>query len=253
MIFQWWFIEHVCKIWWTFRWFIEHSLCWEMWQDKSHYIFVNICKDNVHNLEWSDLYYSSIMTFKFNISLNSSCEKSVMWSICQHKISWFCNDHWSHSNQNMTTMFSQANHSMLYKEVDIITWLRDIVQHELNINKYIYMHLLSKLQTQMTTLDLLEKKLNTVKAKAVLWWEFIIIYCEFNNVFCNVLKSWKNKCLTFLIQQCNYNKWRQIKEKWIFKKVEDHDSASAFNVSQSFDTSFFSYIDDEKSESLKTV
>jgi len=79
MIFQWWFIEYVCKIQWTFQWFIEHLLCWEMWQDKSYYIFVHIYKNNVHCLEWSDLYYLSIMMFKFNISLDSSCEKSIMW------------------------------------------------------------------------------------------------------------------------------------------------------------------------------
>jgi len=56
-----------------------------------------------------------------------------------------------------------------------------------------------------------------------------------------------------LTQQCNYNKQRQIKEKQIFRRVEDHDLVSAFNVLQSFDTSFFSYIDDKKSKSLKTV
>jgi hypothetical protein len=126
------------------------------------------------------------MMLKFNISLDSSCKTSVMWDIHQHKISWFCNNHWSHSTQNTTTMFFQANHSMLYKEVDVITWLENIVWCELNINKCMYMHLLSKLQTQMTTLDLLKERLNTVRAKAVLWWEFIIIYCEFNNVFCDV-------------------------------------------------------------------
>jgi hypothetical protein len=123
MNFQWWFIEHVHKIWWTFQQFIEHSLCEKMWWNKSHHIFLNIYNDNVHSLEWSDLYYSSIMMFKFNISLDSSCKTSVMWDIHQHKISWFCNNHWSHSTQNTTTMFFQANHSMLYKEVDVITWL----------------------------------------------------------------------------------------------------------------------------------
>jgi len=127
------------------------------------------------------------------------------------------------------------------------------VQCELNINKHIYTHLLSKLQTQMTILDLLKEKLNIVKTKTVLWWEFIIIYCKFNNVFCNVFKSWKNKCLTFLTQWCNYNKWRQIKEKWIFRKIEDHDSALVFNVSQSFNTNLFFYINNKKSKSLKTV
>jgi len=127
-------------------------------------------------------------------------------------------------------MSSQVNCSMLYKEVDVITWSEDIVWCELNINKYMYTCLLLKLQTQITTLNLLEERLNTVKVKAVFWWEFIIIYCKFNNVFCDVFKSWKNKCLTFLTQWCNYNKWRWIKEKQISKKVEDHDSASAFNV-----------------------
>jgi len=142
---------------------------------------------------------------------------------------------------------------MLCKEVSIITWLRDIVQCELSINKYMYTHLLLKLQTQITTLDFLKEKLNTVKTKTVFQQKFIVIYCEFNNVFCNIFKSWKNKCLTFLTQWCNYNKWRQIKEKWIFRRVKDHDSALVFNVLQSFNTSLFFYIDNKKSELLKTV
>ncbi len=150
-------------------------------------------------------------------------------------------------------MFSQASHSMLCKEVCIITWSQDIVQCELSIDEHMYTLLLSKLQTQMTTLDLLEERLNTVRVKAVLQWGFTVIYCKFNDVFCDVLKLWKNKCLTFLTQQCNYNKQRQTKKKRIFRRVEEHDSASASNVSQSIKISLLSYIDDEKSEPLKKV
>ena len=56
-----------------------------------------------------------------------------------------------------------------------------------------------------------------------------------------------------MTQQCNYNKQRQIKEKQISKRIEDHSSASAFNVLQLSDINLFSYTDNEKSESLKTV
>ncbi len=72
-------------------------------------------------------------------------------------------------------------------------------------------------------------------------------------MFCEILKSWKNKCLTFLTQWYNYNKWRQIKEKKIFKKVKEYSLISAFNVQQLFNINFSSYINDEKHESLKTV
>jgi len=105
----------------------------------------------------------------------------------------------------------------------------------------------------MTTLDLLEERLNTVRVKAVLQWGFTVIYCEFNNVFCDVSELWKNRCLTFLAQWCNYNKQRQTKKKRISKRVEEHDSASASNVSQSTEISLSFYTDDEKSESLKKV
>ncbi len=105
----------------------------------------------------------------------------------------------------------------------------------------------------MTTLDLLEERLNTVKVKAVLWQGFTVIYCKFNDVFCDVLKLWKNRCLTFLAQQCNYNKQRQMKKKRIFRRVEEHDPAPASNVPQLTEISLPSYIDDEKPESLKKV
>ena len=142
---------------------------------------------------------------------------------------------------------------MLCKEVCVITWSQDIVQHELSIDKRMYTLLLSKLQTQMTTLDLLEERLNTVRVKAVLQWGFTVIYCKFNNVFCDVPELWKNRCLTFLTQWCNYNKWRQTKKKRIFRRVEEHNSASASNVPQSTEISLSSYTDDEKSEPLKEV
>ena len=150
-------------------------------------------------------------------------------------------------------MFSQASHSMLCKEVCVITWLQDIVQHELSIDECMYVLLLLKLQTQMTTLDLLEERLNIIRVKAVLWWGFIVIYCEFNNVFCDVSELWKNRCLTFLAQWCNYNKQRQMKKKRISKRIEEHSSASASNVPQSTETSLPSYTDDKKPEPLKAV
>ncbi len=105
----------------------------------------------------------------------------------------------------------------------------------------------------MTTLDLLEERLNIVRVKAVLWQGFTVIYHKFNDVFCDVLKLWKNKCLTFLTQWCNYNKQRWMKKKKIFKRIEEHSSASASNVPQSTEISLFSYINDEKSEPLKKV
>jgi len=150
-------------------------------------------------------------------------------------------------------MSSQASCSMLCKEVCVITWSQDIVQCELSIDEHMYVLLLLKLQTQMTTLDLLEERLNIVKVKAVLWWGFTVIYHKFNNVFCDVFKLWKNRCLTFLAQWCNYNKQRQTKKKRIFKRIEEHDSASASNVPQSTEISLLSYTDDKKPEPLKKV
>ncbi len=150
-------------------------------------------------------------------------------------------------------MSSQASWSMLCKEVCVITWSQDIVQCELSIDEHMYALLLLKLQTQMTTLDLLEERLNTVRIKAVLQWGFTVIYCEFNNVFCDVLELWKNRCLTFLTQWCNYNKRRWTKKKRIFRRVEEHNSASASNVPQLTEISLPSYIDDKKSEPLKKV
>jgi len=105
----------------------------------------------------------------------------------------------------------------------------------------------------MTTLDFLEERLNIVRVKAVLQWGFTVIYCEFNDVFCDVLKLWKDRCLTFLAQWCNYNKQRQMKKKRISRRVEEHGSAPASNVPQSTEISLPSYIDDKKSEPLKKV
>jgi len=44
-----------------------------------------------------------------------------------------------------------------------------------------------------------------------------------------------------------------MKKKRIFRRVEEHSSASASNVSQSTEISLFSYINDKKSEPLKKV
>ena len=68
----------------------------------------------------------------------------------------------------MSTMSFYVSYNMIYKEVSIITWLQDTVQCILSINEYTYIFLLSKLKTQITILNLLKKKLNTVKVKAVL-------------------------------------------------------------------------------------
>jgi len=150
-------------------------------------------------------------------------------------------------------MSSQASHSMLCTEVCTITWSQDIVQCGLSIDERMYALLLSKLQTQMTTLDLLEERLNIIRVKAVLWWGFTVIYCEFNNVFCDVSELWKNRCLTFLTQQCNYNKWRWTKKKRISRRIKEHGSAPASNVPQLTEISLPSYINDKKPEPLKAV
>jgi len=44
-----------------------------------------------------------------------------------------------------------------------------------------------------------------------------------------------------------------MKKKRIFKRIKEHGSASASNVPQSIKISLFSYIDNEKPESLKKV
>jgi len=44
-----------------------------------------------------------------------------------------------------------------------------------------------------------------------------------------------------------------MKKKRISRRIEEHGSASASNVSQSTETSLSSYIDDEKPEPLKAV
>ncbi len=68
----------------------------------------------------------------------------------------------------MSTISFYVSYNMIYKEVSIITWLQDTVQYILSINEYTYIFLLLKLKTQITILNLLKKKLNTVKVKAVL-------------------------------------------------------------------------------------
>ena len=65
-------------------------------------------------------------------------------------------------------MPSHISHNIIYKEVSIITSSQDTVQHTLSIDKYTYTLLLLKLKTQIIILNLLKKKLNIVKVKAVL-------------------------------------------------------------------------------------
>jgi len=55
------------------------------------------------------------------------------------------------------------------------------------------------------------------------------------------------------MQWCNYNKRRQKKNKRTSIKIKRKNLTSFSDVSQSSDTSFFSSINNEKSESLKSV
>ena len=54
-------------------------------------------------------------------------------------------------------MFSQASRSMLCKEVCVITWLQDIVQHELSIDECMYTLLLLKLRLRWLHLIFLKR------------------------------------------------------------------------------------------------
>ena len=116
-----------------------------------------------------------------------------------------------------------------------------------------YTLLSAKLQSQMTALKLLEERLNTVRVKALLQWEFTVIYCEFNKIFHNISDLWRDKYLTFLVQWCNYNRRRWEKNKRISTKIERQISSSFFKISQSFNISLFSFTDNKKSELLKSV
>lgn len=150
-------------------------------------------------------------------------------------------------------MSSLTTYSVIYKDVNTITWSGDIIRRALDIDERMYKLLLTKLQAQMTALGLLGERLNTARAKALLRRGFTVIYLEFDSVFRNVPERWKDRCLTFLAQRCNYNKRRRTKDKRAPTNVGRQGVAPSSDLSQPSDITLPSSTDDERPGPLKSV
>ena len=79
------------------------------------------------------------------------------------------------------------------------------IRSSLSINQENYAKLRARMQRDMSVINLLEKRINTIKTKSLLRNAFFRIYAEFNHVFKKIFSEKKTKYLTMLAQRCNYN------------------------------------------------
>ncbi len=100
---------------------------------------------------------------------------------------------------------------MTNKTLDSTTWSKNIIRSQLEIDESVYLFISSHLQHKMNKLNILDVRLNTCKVKSLFDQVFADVYKQFINVFNNILKSRRDKCLVFIAQWCNYNKRRRVK------------------------------------------
>ena len=61
------------------------------------------------------------------------------------------------------------------------------------------------MQRDMFVINLLGKRINTIKIKLFLRNAFFRVYVEFNHVFKEIFNEKRTKCLIMFAQRCNYN------------------------------------------------
>jgi len=142
---------------------------------------------------------------------------------------------------------------MTNETFDSTTWFENIVQSRLEINESVYLLISSHLQHEMNKLDILNVRLNTCKVKNLLDQVFANVYKQFTDVFDNILKSQRNKCLVFIAQQCNYNKRRWVKTQTVVFMNEIQHIVTSFSISNSSSMSSSSINNINMHESVKTV
>ncbi len=142
---------------------------------------------------------------------------------------------------------------MTNETFDSTTWFENIVQSWLEINESVYLLISSHLQHEMNKLNILNIRLNTCKVKNLLDQVFANVYKQFTDVFDNILKSQRNKCLVFIAQQCNYNKRRWVKTQTVVFMNEIQHIVTSFSISNSSSMSSSSINNINMHESVKTV
>ena len=142
---------------------------------------------------------------------------------------------------------------MTNETLDSTTWFENIIWSQLEINESVYFLILSHLQREMNKLNILDVRLNTCKVKSLLNQVFANVYKQFTDIFDNISKSWRNKCLVFITQWCNYNKRKRVKTWTVMSVNKIQHIVTSFNISNSSSTSSFSINNIDMHESVKTV
>ena len=137
--------------------------------------------------------------------------------------------------------------------LDSTTWSENIIQSRLEIDESVYLLILSHLQREMNKLNILDIRLNTRKVKSLLDQVFADVYKQFTDIFDNISKSWRDKCLVFIVQRCNYNKRRWVKTWTVASVNEIQHIVTSSSISNSSSMSSSSTNDIDMHKSVKTV
>ncbi len=142
---------------------------------------------------------------------------------------------------------------MTNETLDSTTWSENIVWSWLEIDESVYLLISSHLQREMNKLDILNVRLNTRKVKSLLDQVFADVYKQFTDVFDNILKSRRDKCLVFIAQRCNYNKRRRVKTWTVTSVNKIQYIVTSSSILNSSSTSSSSTNDIDMHESVKIV
>ena len=131
---------------------------------------------------------------------------------------------------NHANITSKDRQNSIYGLSKNQVWSMQYIKTNLSVDDKTYTSIRTRLQREISTLDLLEKRLNTGRNKKLLRVAFTNVYTAFNSTFHTVPSRWKEKCVTILVQRCNYNYQRKrIYSKAVIPESTDSDLVSESN------------------------
>ena len=131
---------------------------------------------------------------------------------------------------NHANMISKDRQNSIYSLSKDQVWSIQYIKASLSVDDKIYIFIRTRLQREISTLNLLGKRLNTGRNKKLLQVAFTNVYTVFNSTFHTVPSRWKKKYVTILAQRYNYNyQRRRIYSKAVIPESTDSDLVSKSN------------------------
>jgi hypothetical protein len=105
--------------------------------------------------------------------------------------------------------FNDSCHIFALEYNDQYKMVMNTIRSSLSMNQEDYAKLRARVQRDMSAMNLLGERINTIRTKSLLRDAFSRVYAEFDHVFKEIPSEERTKCLTMLAQRCNYNHRRR--------------------------------------------